>query len=44
MQIDKAFDDGKAEARTTVMHDHYAGTVEMEALTMIDMVRGRTTA
>jgi glutamine synthetase type III len=34
----------EAEARTTVMHDHYAGTVEMEALTMIDMVRGRTTA
>jgi len=26
-------------ARTTVMHEHYAGSVEMEALTMVDMIK-----
>jgi glutamine synthetase len=28
----------ECDARTTVMFDHYAGTVEMEALSMIDMI------
>jgi len=28
----------ECEAREVVLHDHYAGTVEMEALTMIDMI------
>jgi len=28
----------EAVARTAVMHEHYAGTVELEALTMIDMI------
>jgi len=26
-------------ARTAVMHEHYAGTVELEAMTMVDMVK-----
>jgi glutamine synthetase len=29
----------ESEARTLVMFDHYAGTVEMEALTMLDMMK-----
>lgn len=29
----------ESEARTMVMFDHYAGTVEMEALTMVDMMK-----
>lgn len=28
----------EAHARTRVMHEHYIGTVEMEALTMVDMI------
>jgi glutamine synthetase len=29
----------EAVARTNVMHEHYAGTVEMEAMTMVDMIQ-----
>ena len=29
----------ECEARTTVMYDHYAGSVEMEALCMVDMIK-----
>jgi len=29
----------ECEARTAVMHEHYAGSVEMEALCMIDMIK-----
>jgi len=29
----------EAIARVAVMHDHYAGTVEMEALCMLDMIK-----
>jgi len=29
----------EADARTLVMYDHYAGFVEMEALTMLDMIK-----
>jgi len=29
----------ECEARQTVLHDHYTGTVEMEALTLIDMIQ-----
>ncbi len=28
----------ECEAREVVLHDHYAGTVEMEALTLVDMI------
>jgi glutamine synthetase len=28
----------ECEARQNILHDHYVGTVEMEALTMIDMI------
>lgn len=28
----------ECEAREIVLHDHYAGTVEMEALTLVDMI------
>jgi len=29
----------EAEARTDIMHDHYSGTVEIEAMCMIDMIK-----
>merc|ERR1719223_1446655 len=32
------FSKEECEARAAVLHDHYAGTVEMEALTMVDMI------
>ena len=28
----------ECEAREAVLHDHYAGTVEMEALALVDMI------
>jgi len=34
----KVLSEKEAVARTTVMHEHYAGTVELEALTMVDMI------
>jgi glutamine synthetase len=34
----KVLSEKEAVARTAVMHEHYAGSVEMEALTMIDMI------
>ena len=33
------FSEKECIARTAVMHEHYAGTVEMEALTMVDMIK-----
>lgn len=30
----------ECEARKVVMHEHYTGTVEMEALTLVDMLNG----
>lgn len=33
------FSEKECIARTAVMHEHYFGTVEMEALTMIDMIK-----
>lgn len=32
------FNKEECEARAAVLHDHYTGTVEMEALTLIDMI------
>merc|ERR1711935_1249168 len=32
------FDGEELSARQDVLHDHYTGTVEMEALTMVDMI------
>jgi glutamine synthetase len=34
----KVLSEKEAVARTIVMHEHYAGTVELEALTMVDMI------
>jgi len=34
----KVFNGEELSARQDVLHDHYTGTVEMEALTMIDMI------
>merc|ERR1712086_424147 len=31
-------DSDECDARASVLHDHYTGTVEMEALTLIDMI------
>lgn len=34
----KIFSEEECAARAAILHDHYAGTVEMEALTLIDMI------
>merc|ERR1712113_589287 len=34
----KVLSEKEAKARTLVMYDHYSGSVEMEALTMVDMI------
>jgi len=34
----KVLSEKEAKARTIVMYDHYSGSVEMEALTMVDMI------
>merc|ERR1712228_247830 len=34
----KVLSEKEAVARTIVMYDHYSGSVEMEALTMVDMI------
>jgi len=35
----KVMSERECEARVAVMHEHYAGTVEMEALCMMDMIK-----
>merc|ERR1712150_145797 len=34
----KIFSEEECVARAAILHDHYSGTVEMEALTLIDMI------
>lgn len=37
--VEQVLSEKEAVARTEVLYDHYTGSVEMEALTMVDMIK-----